>query len=69
MKSFSLIIRVNSFTKIDDRNFNKIFLSTIKENSKKIVEFISRNKDDANSSAYESLSHKQKSKVKFDVKI
>ena len=62
-------MRANSFTKIDNRNFNKIFFSTIKENSKKIAEFISRNKDDTNSSAHESLFHKQKNRIRLDVKI
>ena len=50
-------MHVNSFTEIDDRNYNKIFLSMIKKNFEEIVEFISRNKDDANSNAHESLFH------------
>ena len=69
MKSFFLIMRVNSFTKIDDRNFNKTFLSTIKKNFNKVAEFISKSKDDANSNAYELLFHKQKNKIRLDVKI
>ena len=69
MKFLSLIMRTNSFTKIDDRNFNEIFLSTIKENFKKVAEFISRSKDDANSNAHKSLFHKQKNRIKLDVKI
>ena len=69
MKSFFLIMRVNSFTEIDNKDFNEIFLSTIKKNFKKIAAFISRNKDDANFNAYESLFHKQKNRIKFDVKI
>ena len=51
-------MRANSFTKIDDRNFNKILFSTIIKNFKKIAEFILKNKDDANSSVHESLFHK-----------
>ena len=39
------------------------------ENFKKIAEFILKSKDDANFNAYESLSHKQKNKIRFDVKI
>ena len=62
-------MHINSFTEIDDRNFNKIFLSTIKKNFKKIVKFISRNKDDANFNAHELLFHKQKNKIRFDIKI
>ena len=69
MKSFSLIMRVNSFAEIDDRDFNKIFLSTIKIFFKKVTKFISRNKDDVNFIAYELLFHKQKNRVKLDVKI
>ena len=69
MKSFFLIMRVNSFTKIDDRNFNEISFSTMKKNFKKVTEFISRSKNDANSNAHESLFYKQKNKIKFDVKI
>ena len=49
---------VNSFTKINDRNFNKISLSTIKIFFKKIIEFILKNKNDVNSNAHELLSHK-----------
>ena len=55
-------MRVNSFTEIDDRNFNEVSLSTIKIFLKKIIEFISRNKNDANSNAHESLFYKQKTK-------
>ena len=53
-----LIMCVNSFTEIDDKNFNKISFSTIKKNFKEIAEFILKNKDDANSNAHESLFHK-----------
>ena len=60
MKSFSLIICVNSFTEIDDRNFKKKNFLTIKKNFKKIAEFILKSKDNANSSAHESLFYKQK---------
>ena len=69
MKFFSLIMSVNSFTEIDDKDFNKIFLSTIKKNFKKIAEFRLKSKDDANSSAYELLFYKQKDRIKLDVKI
>ena len=62
-------MRVNSFTEIDNKNFNKIFFSTIKENFKEVAEFILKSKDNVNSNAHESLSYKQKDKVKFDVKI
>ena len=62
-------MRVNSFTEFNDRNFNKIFLSTIKENFKKIVKFILRIKHDVNFSAHESLFHKQKNRIKFDIEI
>ena len=58
MKFSFLIMRINSFIKLDNKNFNKIFLLTIKENFKKVAEFISRNKNDANSNVYELLSHK-----------
>ena len=57
-KVFFLNMRVNSFTKIDERNFNKKNFSTIKKNFKKIAEFILKNKDDINFNAYESLFHK-----------
>ena len=60
---------VNSFTEINNRNFNEIFLLTIKKKFKKIVEFILKSKDDANFNAYESLFHKRKNKVRFDMKI
>ena len=66
---FFLIMRVNLFTKIDDKNFNEIFLSTIKKNFKKVAEFISRNKDDVNSNAHELLFYKQKNRVRLDIKI
>ena len=62
-------MRANSFTKIDNRNFNKISFSTIKENFKKVVEFILKCKEDANSNVHESLFYKQKNRIKFDVKI
>ena len=62
-------MRVNSFTEINNKDFNKIFFLTIKKNFKKVAEFISRSKDDVNSNTYESLIYKQKSKVKLDVKI
>ena len=62
-------MRINSFTKINDKDFNKIFLSTIKKNFKKVAEFILKNKDDANFNAHESLFHKQKNRIKFDMKI
>ena len=58
MKFFFLIIRVNSFTKIDNKDFNKISLSMIKKNLKKVVEFILKSKDNANFSVYESLFYK-----------
>ena len=48
-------MRANSFTKIDDRDFNKTSLSIIKEKFKKIIKFLLKSKDDANSSAPESL--------------
>ena len=51
-------MRINSFIEIDDRNFNKKFLLTIKKNFKKITEFILKSKDDANSNAHESLFYK-----------
>ena len=41
----------------------------IKKNFKKVAKFISKNKDDANSSAHESLFYKQKNRIKLDVKI
>ena len=62
-------MRANSFTEINDRDFNEIFLSTIKKNFKKVVEFILRNKDDVNSNAHELLFYKQKNKVRFNIKI
>ena len=69
MKSFFMIMRINSFTKIDNKNFNKIFLLTIKKNFKKIAEFILKNKDNANFNVHESLFRKQKDKIKHDMKI
>ena len=36
-------MRINSFTEIDDRNFNKKKFSMIKENFKKVAEFILKN--------------------------
>ena len=51
-------MRANSFTKIDNKNFNKIFFLTIEENLKKVAEFISRSKDDANFNAHKSLFYK-----------
>ena len=66
---FFLIMRVNSFTEIDNRNCNEISLSTIKEKFKETVKFISRSKDDANFNAHESLFYKQKNKIRFDVKF
>ena len=51
-------MRVNSFIKINNKNFNEIFFSMIKKIFKIIVEFISKNKDDANSNAYKSLFYK-----------
>ena len=69
MKFLFLIMRVNSFTKIDNRNFNKIFLSTIKKTFKEVVKFMSKSKNDTNFSAHESLFQKQKSRVRLDVKI
>ena len=69
MKFSFLIVRVNSFTEIDNRNFNKKLFSTIKNFFNKIVELISKSKDDANSNAHESLFYKQKNKVRLDVKI
>ena len=51
-------MRVNSFTEIDNRNFNKISFSTIKKSFQKVVEFILKNKDDVNSNAHKSLFHK-----------
>ena len=68
MKFFFLIMRANSFTEINDKNFNKIFLSMIKKNFKKVVELILKSKVNANSNAHESLFYKQKNKVGFDVK-
>ena len=62
-------MRANSFTEIDDRNFNKKKFSTIKKHFKKIVEFISKSKDDANFNAHESFFYKQKNKVKLNMKI
>ena len=62
MKFFSLIVHANLFTKIDDRNFNKIFLSIIEKKFKKVAELILKSKDDVNFSAYKSLFHKQKTK-------
>ena len=51
-------MRVNSFTEINDKDFNKIFLSTIKKNFKEIAEFILKSKNDVNSNRHESLFHK-----------
>ena len=62
-------MRVNSFTEINDKGFNKIFFSMIKINFKKIVEFILKSKNNVNSNAHESLFHKQKNKIRLDVKI
>ena len=62
-------MRVNSFTEIDNRDFNEIFLSTIKKNFKKVAEFILRNENDANSNAHKSLFHKQKDRIRLDIKI
>ena len=59
----------NSFTEINNKNFNKILFSTIKKNFKKVAEFMSKNKNDANFSAHESLFHKQKNKIRLDMKI
>ena len=69
IKFFFLIMRVNSFTEINDKNFNKIFFSTIKKNFKEVIKFISKSKNDAQFNAHESLFHKQKNKIRFDVKI
>ena len=69
MKFSFLIMRVNSFTKIDNKDFNKISLSTIKKYFKKIAEFILKNKDDANSNTHKSLFYKQKDRIRFNVKI
>ena len=41
----------------------------IKKNFKKVAKFILRNKHDINFNAYESLFHKQKNRIRFDVKI
>ena len=62
-------MRANSFIEINDKNFNKIFCSTIKKNFKKVAEFILKNKDDVNSSVHESLSYKQENKIGLDVKV
>ena len=69
MKFLFLIIRTNSFTKIDDRNFNEISFSTIKENFKEVDEFISKSKNNASSNAHESLFYKQKDRIRLDVKV
>ena len=42
---------------------------TIKENFKKVAEFILKNKDDANSNVHESLFYKQKDRVRLDMRI
>ena len=62
-------MRINSFTEIDNKDFNQRFFSMIKENFEKVVKFISRNKDVVNFSAHESLFYKQKNKVKLNMKI
>ena len=69
MKSFFLIIRINSFTEIDKKDFNKKFFLTIKKIFKKVAEFILKSKNNVNFNAYESLFHKQKGRVRLDVKI
>ena len=59
MKFFSLIMRVNSFIKIDDKNFKKIHLSMIKRNFNKFVELVSKkSKNDADFNKHKSLFHK-----------
>ena len=69
VKFFSLIMHVNSFIKINNKNFNEIFLSTIKKSFKKVAEIISRNKNDANSNVHELLFYKQKDRIRFNAKI
>ena len=62
-------MRVNSFIKIDDKNFKKIYLSMIKKNLNKFVEFVSKkSKNDADFNKHESLFHKQKIEISFRVK-
>ena len=69
MKFFFSIMRINSFIKIDDKDFKKIRLSIIKRNLKKFVEFmLKKNKNDANFNKHESLFHKQKIEINFHVK-
>ena len=41
----------------------------IKENFKKVTEFILKNKNNVNSNAHESLFHEQKDKIRLDMKI
>ena len=47
----------------------KFFFRRLKDLFKKIAEFILKSKDDANSSVHESLFHKQKNKVRLNIKI
>ena len=62
-------MRVNSFIKIDDKNFKKIRFSMIKRNFNKFVELMSKkSKNDVNFNKHESLSHKQKIEINFRMK-
>ena len=52
-------MRVNSFIKIDDKNFKKIRFLMIKKIFKKFVEFMSKkSNNDANFNKHESLFYK-----------
>ena len=62
-------MRVNSFIKIDDKNFKKNCFLMIKRNFKEFIEFVSKkSKNNADFNKHESLFHKQKIEVNFHMK-
>ena len=62
-------MRVNSFIKIDDKNFKKVHFLMIKRNFNKFAESVSKkNKNDINFNKYKSLFHKQKVEINFRMK-